>query len=330
MSISNEQSFMVRAAWSYYVEGLEQAEVARRLGVSRATVSRLLRRAREEHVVTITVHSSLASCLELERGLRTRARLLGAVVVPTPESPGHLKEALARGAAGYLDQHIDAIRSLAVGWGSTVSLIPPFITRTRSRKLQHVSELFGSLTAGPNVYQPIRLAIALAARFHVDAVALSAPAIVSDAQVRRLLMADEQICGVMAMARSADLILLSIGTADVDSTMLTTGYLGVHDILRLRDQGAVGDVLARYYDVQGRRIESPFEERVVGLTLAELRAANAVMAVAGGPAKIDAIIGAIRGGYITHLVTDERTAQAVVAAFPASRPPREPDAAAPT
>lgn len=302
----------------YYVDGFGQKEVAKRLGVSRPTVSRLLQRARDLNIVNISIQGSLSSCLETERLLCSVGGLAEAVVVPTPESDDGLKAALAHGAAWYLDTHIDEIRTLAVGWGSTVSLIPSFVRKRKSRRLRCVTEVFGSLTSGPSAYQPLRLAMALSALYGVETVGIPAPAIVFDSRVREVLLGDRQIRQALDLAFEADLMLVSVGTADETSTMVSTGFLTTADVVRLHRLGAVGDILARYYDVQGRHIESPFEGRVVGLTLEELAGLRGVMAVAGGQGKLDSIVGAVRGGFIQKLVTDEQTGRAVVHALRAA------------
>jgi DNA-binding transcriptional regulator LsrR (DeoR family) len=55
-------------------------------------------------------------------------------------------------------------------------------------------------------------------------------------------------------------------------------------------------------------------KRVIGIDLAKLRACKRVVGVAGGAQKIQAILGALRGGLIDVLITDQRAAAALLAA----------------
>ena len=74
-------------------------------------------------------------------------------------------------------------------------------------------------------------------------------------------------------------------------------------------QGAVGDINLRYFDSNGRLIESMLNDRVIGLTLDDIRQIETVVGVAGGEAKLDAIRGALDGSLVDVLVTDHVTGQ---------------------
>jgi DNA-binding transcriptional regulator LsrR (DeoR family) len=52
-------------------------------------------------------------------------------------------------------------------------------------------------------------------------------------------------------------------------------------------------------------------KRVIGIDLVKLRACKRVVGVAGGVQKVNAILGALRGGLIDVLITDQRTAEAL-------------------
>src|SRR5919106_517869 len=83
MSEDDEQ-LRVRVAWLYFMEGLTQADIAGKLGITRLRANRLLGEARESGLVNIQVNARLAGCVELERQLVHETGLKDAVVVPTP------------------------------------------------------------------------------------------------------------------------------------------------------------------------------------------------------------------------------------------------------
>jgi DNA-binding transcriptional regulator LsrR (DeoR family) len=77
----------------------------------------------------------------------------------------------------------------------------------------------------------------------------------------------------------------------------------------LRLQGAVGNICARHYDSNGDPVALDLDRRVVGIDLRSLREIERVIGVAGGAVKAHAILGALRGGHINVLITDESAAE---------------------
>ena len=85
------------------------------------------------------------------------------------------------------------------------------------------------------------------------------------------------------------------------------------ELTELTDLGAVGDMSLRFFDAKGAPVITPLNERVIGMTLDEIKASRRVVAVAGGPRKVAAIRGAMLGGYIDVLITDHFTAERLLA-----------------
>ncbi len=80
----------------------------------------------------------------------------------------------------------------------------------------------------------------------------------------------------------------------------------------LAARGAVGDICLRYFDAQGRPVLDDSEETVVSVSLPQLLKIDRVVGLAGGLRKVNAIRGALQGGYLDVLVVDLRTALALV------------------
>jgi deoxyribonucleoside regulator len=106
--------------------------------------------------------------------------------------------------------------------------------------------------------------------------------------------------------------LVGIGSVDDGCTMVRSGCLSLAEIARLRDQGAVGDILGNYVDIGGRVIPSPHRERLIALSLEELYRVATVVAVVSEAEKPLAILGVLRAGVVDVLVVDEGNAHAVL------------------
>jgi DNA-binding transcriptional regulator LsrR (DeoR family) len=120
------------------------------------------------------------------------------------------------------------------------------------------------------------------------------------------------VAQALALARAADLALVGIGGTDDACTMVRNGCLSLDEITRLREQGAVGDVLGNYVDERGTLIAAPHSRRLVALSVDDLRRIPTVMAVVSGPEKPLAILGVLRAGIVDVLIVDEDNARAVL------------------
>jgi DNA-binding transcriptional regulator LsrR (DeoR family) len=89
-------------------------------------------------------------------------------------------------------------------------------------------------------------------------------------------------------------------------------YLHPDEIQELKDKGTVGDINARFFDAQGQEQYLKIHQRTVGMSLAKLSKVPLVIGVAGGPGKLEAIRGALRGNHLDVLITDQWTAQHLV------------------
>ena len=129
---------------------------------------------------------------------------------------------------------------------------------------------------------------------------------------RDMLQAQKTIAATRAMAREADVSVIGIGQVDDAAPLLLDGFITPAELAELRAAGAVGEILGWVYDRDGRLIEGLTNARVSSVPLTD-NGRTEVIAAASGPAKVGGILGAVRGGRITGLVTDEATAEALLA-----------------
>ena len=86
------------------------------------------------------------------------------------------------------------------------------------------------------------------------------------------------------------------------------GYLTAADVRDLREQGVAGDILGQFFDADGKVADVPIHDRRIGIDLSDLKYIPKVVGVAGGLHKVPAILGALRGGFLDVLVTNELAA----------------------
>ncbi len=314
---------MVQCLELYYRQARSQKDIARALGVSAATVSRLLKRAFDEGLVRVEL--DLPRTQELEAALMQRFGLRDAVVVAVG-GRGDVREELGVAAAGYFEKTV--VHGMRVGLSCGFTLYHT-VRALRERRLRDLAlyPLSGESTLELVDISPNTLVGMMAAKYrpHVTAYALPVQHLISLRQIereRRRLLRDPQVRRIYETARSVDIALVGVGQIAEQ----TPGFCSLAEsygvsVKRLREFGVVGEINYQPVDEEGRIVDQPelraLMHRVLsveGERLQELsrREDRWVVAVAGGRSKIDAVRGALRGRFMNVLVTDEDVAQAVL------------------
>lgn len=323
----DEFELLARIAHRYYTDDRTQDEIAREFRVSRPKVQRLLERARSMGIVDIRIQAPSWLSLDLERELREAFGLTDVIVSPARPDPQSQREEVARSAAQYLERRLGDGVVVTVSHGRDAGAVPAFFQPGRRIDCTFVSAMGGSphIDAPTN---PNEICRALAERCGGRAVSLYAPAYLESAEMRDLLLEQEAIAHALRLAAGADVALVGIGGTDDGCTMVRSGCLSTGEIARLRDRGAVGDLLGNYVDVDGLPVASPHRDRLIALAIEALRGIGVVVAVASEAEKPLAILGTLRSGVIDVLIVDPSNARAILdlarataASAPYSLPP---------
>lgn len=305
----NERELQARAAWYYFVGGLTQQDIANRLATSRVRINRLLAASRETGQVEITINSDLAGCVALEHALITRYGLLDAVVVPTPDDPSLLRSALGVGASSHMAGLITDEMTIALAWGRTVESIIGSLPPRPGRGLSVVGVQGGLAHTGSlNTFEVVS---DLARLYDAEQHFFAAPMYANSAEDRERLLAQSSIRDVCNKAAAADLLLYSAGGIQ-DSLAVNVGVGDQNTVAELRESGAVGDVIGYFVDERGQPVDHPINYHCMAIPLSSLEHGKRVMLIAGGSDRIAITQAALTGGLANILVTDERTAQAMV------------------
>lgn len=306
----HDKALMARVAWLYYNHDLTQQAIGDRLGISRNKVLRLLARAREEGIVQIRVAHPSIRYMELEERLTGEFPCREAIVVPAGDSPEQTREALGQIGAMYLERTVGPGDSIGTAWGVTLREVARHL---RPRELGDITvvQLMGGLHAD-GLINPLDVARVVAEKFEGRLQMLYTPAVVDTSEIREALLSDNTIAQTLAAGAAVRKALVGIGDVSDDSSLVRWQALTRDEMAELRRLGAVGDMLGRHFDEAGRPVESEVSSRTIGISLDTLKSIPHVIAVAGGPQKPEAIIGALRGGYVDTLITDHRTARAVL------------------
>ena len=309
MAENKSDELMVLAAWMYGDDGLTHQEIATKLHLSRVAVTRLLQRARREGILQIKITKPLPLQYELERRLQKTFALKNAIVVKTRGSLDETLDEIGRAGAEHLNQVIFIKCRLGVGWSRTVSRMAPYLEKPENPVNCVVNELAGSVLDPEHPYS-ISWLIAQVLEAKVEA--LPAPVVVNSAEARQALLNEPAIKTAMDHASQCDIAFVGLGDLEPDCTLVRTGFMTSAQRTELQAQGAVGDILMRFFDISGRHVPSPLDPRVISLTRPDIERIPYVVALGAGPTKIDAIAGALRGHLCHCIILDTATAEQVL------------------
>jgi DNA-binding transcriptional regulator LsrR (DeoR family) len=303
---------MCEVAKLYYYEDLTQDQIGEVLGLSRQKVSRLLRQAKEEGLVQVRVLETGEGRKELEERVKEHFGLKEVRVALTfTNDHQHVVRRIAQVAASYLRNVVEPHMSLGVAYGKTLFAMTHFLVPRTVPGLE-VVQIMGGYGKLKGDVVAVELARAIAHNFGGSVVYLLAPAFAKDAETRLALLRDERIARVLELAREVDVALVGIGGMSLGSTLLDTGDISPWEIEELLSLGAVGNICGNFYDEAGRVVHCRADERRVSLSLEDIARIPKVVGVAGGEGKLKPILGALRGKFISVLITDGVTASALL------------------
>ena len=318
MARIDELRLMTRVARLYHEQGLRQTEIAGSLNLSQSTVSRLLKRAEQEQIVRVTVSVPPGVYTDLEEALVATYGLRDAVVADCvrDDDDESVQRDVGRAAAYYLETTLEQGECIGVSsWSGTILAMVDFMHRIPRPIDARVIQILGGAGEPQAKVHAAYLASRLGELVRGEVTFLPAPGLVDSAEVRQVLLNDSSIREVIQSFREITLALVGIGTVEPSPLLASSGNIFSDEELdMLREHGAVGDVLYRFFDAEGHPVQTPLADRVTGMSLGQLQQVKRVVGVAGGARKFAAIRGALNGGIVNTLITDRFTAERLVQA----------------
>jgi DNA-binding transcriptional regulator LsrR (DeoR family) len=298
---------LVRAATMYHLEGLTQAEVATRLGLSRPTAGRLIARARAQGLVRVVIdappHLAGSIHTDEERQLESLFGLDEVLIIDeSADDTPTGNAALGRAGASVLTRRLKSTDTLGFTWGPETVAIADSIG-SRAATCRRVVQMDGSMTS-VDYHTGVDHALSrLAERLGAQPLRLMAP-LYADADTVRAMRRDSILSQSLRAADHADIMVFGVGSLSMSTTLFQGAYLDGAILDELAGLGAVGEIGGRFYDAHGRVVQSSLVDRTVSVSLDTVRDCRTTILVSGGAHRQESILGAVRGGLATTLVTD--------------------------
>ncbi|MHA7210015.1 sugar-binding transcriptional regulator [Arthrobacter sp. MDT1-65] len=301
---------LTKIAVLYHEEGLAQSDISSRLNLSQARVSRCLKLAADLGIVRTSVVQPPGIYVGLEKALEEKYGLQEVVVADMVDDAS-LGMRLGSCAATYLETTIEVDDVVGISNWSTTLLQTVEAMRSRPRKvLSEVIQMIGGVGSPQAQIQATRLVSHLAELTSARPFYMAAPGLVANHQIRQAFLADPGVAGTAEAWDRVNTSLVGIGTFPASPLWQASGNaLTSTEEKALLDSGAVGEICLRYFDIDGAPMNSAIEERMVSISSEAMLRIPRRIGVAGGMRKLDAIRGAINGGWVNVLITDSDVAR---------------------
>ena len=311
---SEKEATLANVALLYYGEGLTQGDIARRMKVSRATIINMLKEARDLRIVDIRVDGRHLSGSALSAELRAKFGLQDVYIATcSKDDEGNKREDMLRhlgrvGAVAVADI-VEAGDRVGVAWGETILSVSEHMSKINMHDVS-VHQLIGSMISD-SVPTSEKCTIDIANMLSADCYTLHAPALASSAEVAALFKAEPTIRQQLEQLKSLDMTIASIGHTGDDTHLARAQMASASELEDVRAAGAIGIICCRYIDADGQPIKHPPDDRLIAVELENLVRVPKKLLIVGGVDRKDAVLAAIKGGFVTHLCVDHELAQAL-------------------
>ncbi|AUZ34445.1 DNA-binding transcriptional regulator [Arthrobacter sp. PGP41] len=311
LSVSTEQlRLFTKIAVLYHEEGLSQGDISQRLNLSQARVSRYLKNAVDLGIVRTSIVQPTGIYVGLEKALEEKYQLREVVVVDVMDGAS-LGMRLGSSAATYLETTIDANDYVGISSWSTTLLHTVEAMRSRPRKIANeVIQLIGGVGSPQAQMQASRLVSHLAELTSAKPYYMGCPGLVANRQIREAFLGDPAVAASVEAWQRLTTLLVGIGTFPASPLWQASGNaLSSTEEGELSRAGAVGEICLRFFDIDGLPMKPAIEERVISIDADAMMQVPRRVGVAGGMGKLNAIRGAVAGGWINVLITDADVAR---------------------
>ena len=311
MSRLDELRFITRIAQRYYLEGQRQSAIAQDLKLSQATVSRFLKKAQDEGIIRISLSPPQGIFPDLEKQLRDKYAITDAIVADCIEDQeNNIMARIGEASAYFLEATLQKNEVIGISsWSQTILKMIDNIHPMKNGKARLVVQMLGGI-GNPNVQKhATHLTARMAQLTGATPLVLNAPAIASSREAKLVLLGDSYVREAMEQFENITLAIVGIGAVEPSQMLAESGNIfSESELNSLTESGAVAEISQRFLNSNGLVLKTPLNERVIGMSIEQLRKVPRVVALAGGKKKSTAIQAALKSGVINFLITDKFTA----------------------
>lgn len=302
--IPQDHNLLTEISVAYYQEDMTQEEIAQKYGISRIKVGRLLKKAREEGIVDISVRYHPIFSSGLEQELINTFGIQRALIAVDDKDEAEQRRQVGALVASFLSTTLKNNQTVAVGYGANISAITSFTGNLAEKRCRFISSI-GGVDLTDRTVNTDYIVQTLATKFSATSETLYAPAYVESTDAKNLIERNSMVKDVITHAQNADIAIVEIDNFDNHSQLVKAGLFSTKEVLDLQREQGVTCELAGYglLDSQGTLIESAVNHHTVGLSVDDLKKIPCVIGIASENTKAMAIMSALKSGLINVVAT---------------------------
>ncbi|MEO3740099.1 sugar-binding transcriptional regulator [Kosakonia oryzendophytica] len=307
---SDDVRLIVKIAQLYYEQEMTQAQIARELSIYRTTISRLLKRGRQQGIVTIAINYDYNENLWREQQLKEKYGLKEAVVVACDSEQEEVQlDLMGICGAQLLERLLEPGDIVGFSWGRAVrALVERLSPASQSRQLICVPVVGGPSGKLESRYHVNTLTYSAAARLKGESHLADFPALLDNALIRNGIMQSQHFRTISAYWDNLDIAVVGIGSLAIRNGANWHAFYASEESDDLYARQVAGDICSRFYDIHGATVETRMSEKTLSIETHQLKKARYVIGIAMGEEKYNGIVGALKGEHINCLVTNQETA----------------------
>lgn len=317
--VYNQSTCIVsKVAYQYYIEGKTRTKIAEELDLSSSTISRLLKRAKEENIIEFKITEPYLTCNRMEEELQKLYQLKSVIVVPIPEvetkeNEEAIKKQVALEGARYVQRIIKDDNVVGLNWGGTMYHLIQYLNPCRKVNASIVT-MHGSI-ANCNPKLAVKTLVRRAAMaFGGRNVSFVAPGLYTSKEELDKIKEKPGCKEIFALFEKIDISVSGVGSLypTFDSLLATTNYLKQDEVKNLEEKNAYSDILLRFIDKDGKECNTSLKDRTLSIELDTYKKIPCKIIVASGSKKANSIMALLKGGLVDVLIIDYYLAQEVL------------------
>ncbi|MDV7103582.1 sugar-binding transcriptional regulator [Vibrio sp. TH_r3] len=312
-TVDKETDLLTEISIAYYQDGATQEEISKKYAISRAKVGRMLKQARDEGIVEITVKYHPVFSAKIEQRLMERFGVQRALIALDQANEEAQRIQVASLVSNYLSNTLKDGMVVTVGQGRNVSAVAHHVGVITPRDCKFVCGIGGIHPRG-GMYNADHICRQLAKKYGGTSETLYAPAYAETREQKTAFMENSTVKQTLDLARKADVSLVGIGDMSENNYMVDLGWFTTDEVVQARlQQGVVGDFAGYdFFDIQGKTANTVMSDRVIGLSMQEFKPIAEVIAIAAENSKPLALLGALRTGVVDVIATSVSNALTVL------------------
>lgn len=313
MKSTEKNRKMLKIVTMYYEQGFTQSEIAKKIGVSRPVVSKILQQAKDKGIVTISIKDESAYTTMLALELEKKYSLKEAIVVSVNKRTNSIKtqQEVSRAAAYYLNEQLTSSQSIGLSWGTTLADMIDEMPYSSNPQID-ICPLVGGVSSEHLYFDTNHLVFQLAEKLNSRCRYFYAPALAESIELAEILANSNLIGRAMEAAKNVDLAIIGVGNPNEHSTWKQLGYLNESDLGIIKKTNVVGDAVASLFDKNGKTVNNDISKRMLGIKVEDLKNISDVMIIGSSREKATSIASLLLGNYCSILVVDQLLAEALL------------------